>query len=66
MSSLGDVISHFKLETLYITTWHRILTSHNVNRAVGSLALLHNTPMCGVLGVDHVLTKYISVWFGNT
>jgi len=50
----------------YITTWHRILTSHNANRAVRNIALLHNTPLRGVLGFDHVLTKYVSIWFGNT
>jgi len=49
----------------YITTWHRIPTSHNANRAVRNIALLHNTQVRGGLGVDHVLTKYVSIWFGN-
>jgi len=31
--------------------------SHNANRAVRNIALLHNTPLRGALGVDHVLTK---------
>ena len=48
------------------STWLRIPTSHNANRAVRNIALLHNTPLRGALGVDHVLTKYISIWFGNT
>jgi len=51
---------------LYITTCHRIPTSHYANRAVRNIALLHNTLLRGTLGVDHVLTKYDSVWFGNT
>jgi len=27
---------------------------------------LHNTLLRGALGVDHVLTKYVSIWFTNT
>jgi len=50
----------------YITTWHRIPPSNNVNRAVRNIALLHNTQSRGARGVDHVSTKYVSVWFGNT
>jgi len=49
-----------------ITTWHRIPTSHNANRAVRNIALLHDTPLRGALGVDHVLIKYVSIWFGST
>jgi len=49
----------------YITTWHRIPTSHDANRAVRNIALLHNTQLRGALGIDHVLTKYVSIWFGN-
>ena len=51
---------------LVISTWHHIPTSHIANRAVRNTALLHNTPLRGALGVDHVLAKYVSIWFGNT
>jgi len=61
----NDLLYFSKLRP-YITTWHRIPTSHNANRAVRNIALLHNTPLRGALGVDHVLTKYVSIWFGNT
>jgi len=47
-------------------TVHRIPISHNANRPVRNIALLHNALLRGVLGVDHVLTKYLSIWFGNT
>jgi len=50
----------------HITTWHRLPTSHNANRAVRNIALLHNFPLRGALGVDHVLTKCASIWSGNT
>ena len=48
-------------------TWLRIglPTSHNVNRVVTNIALLHNTPLRDALGVDHVLTKYVFTSFGN-
>jgi len=29
-------------------------------------ALLHNTPLRGGLGIDHVLTIDVSIWFCNT
>jgi len=47
------------------SAWLRIPTSHNPNRAVRNIALLHNTPLRGALRVDHVLTKYVSSWLGN-
>ena len=34
-------------------------------RAVSNIALLHNTPLCGALGVDHVLIKYCMFLFGS-
>jgi len=49
----------------YITTWRRIPTSHNANRDVRNIALLHNIQLRSALGVDHVLTKYVSIWFSN-
>ena len=61
----SDLLYSSKLRP-YITTWHRIPTRHNANRVVRNIALLHNTPLRGALGVDHVLTKYVSIWFGNT
>ena len=61
----SDLLYILKLR-LYITTWHRMPTSHNANRAVRNIALLHNTPLRGALRLDHVLTNYVSVWFGNT
>jgi len=40
-----------------LSTWLRIPTSHNANRAVGNIALLHNTPLRGALRVDHVQAR---------
>jgi len=61
----SDLLCISKLRP-YITTWHRIPTSYNANSAVRNISLLHNTPLRGALGVDHVLTKYASICFGNT
>jgi len=63
-SADSDLLYISKLRP-YITTWHRIPPSHNVNRAVRNIALLHNTPLRGALGIDHILTKYVSICFGN-
>ena len=45
----------------YITAWHCMPTTHNANRAVRNIALLHKTALRGALGVDHVLTKHVYV-----
>jgi len=58
----SDLLFISKLRT-YIITWHRIPTSHNANPAVRNIALLHNTPLRGALGVDHVFTKHVSIWY---
>jgi len=45
----------------YITTWLRIPTSHNANRAVRNIALLHNASLHVALVVDCV---FIGVGMG--
>ena len=51
------------LQNWVTSTWLRIPTSHNPNRAVRNIALLHNTPLRGALGL--IMSRPSMFLFGS-